>query len=127
MVVTGSSFSRSATDAAYSHSPSIAHSNFLTGKYSLTIKRLDEVSAISLGFPHDFLAAPPSQDRIAAGSARFSTDAQRTCDLLFGMTNDRDLSRDLKNQAYHAANVANASRGSPVGKRSQSNAPSRLI
>jgi aryl-alcohol dehydrogenase-like predicted oxidoreductase len=33
MVVTGSSFSRAATDAAYSHSPSIADSNFLTGKY----------------------------------------------------------------------------------------------
>jgi len=31
------------------------------------IRRLDEVSAISLGFPHDLLAAPATQDRIAGG------------------------------------------------------------
>jgi hypothetical protein len=48
-------------------------------------------------------------------------------DVLFGMTNDRDLSRDLKNQAHHAANVANASRISPIDKRSLNNAASRLI
>jgi aryl-alcohol dehydrogenase-like predicted oxidoreductase len=31
------------------------------------IRRLDEVSAVSLGFPHDLLAAPVTQDRIAGG------------------------------------------------------------
>jgi diketogulonate reductase-like aldo/keto reductase len=31
------------------------------------IRRLDEVSAISLGFPHDLLAGPATQDRIAGG------------------------------------------------------------
>jgi aryl-alcohol dehydrogenase-like predicted oxidoreductase len=31
------------------------------------IRRLDEVSAISLGFPHDMLAASATQDRIAGG------------------------------------------------------------
>src|SRR5258706_11926260 len=31
------------------------------------IRRLDEVSAISLGFPHDLLASPATQDRIAGG------------------------------------------------------------
>jgi aryl-alcohol dehydrogenase-like predicted oxidoreductase len=31
------------------------------------IRRLDDVSAISLGFPHDMLAAPAYQDRIAGG------------------------------------------------------------
>lgn len=31
------------------------------------IRRLDEVGAVSLGFPHDMLAAPAYQDRIAGG------------------------------------------------------------
>jgi hypothetical protein len=31
------------------------------------VRRLDEVSAISLGFPHDLLADPATQDRIASG------------------------------------------------------------
>ena len=35
------------------------------------IRRLDEVSAISLGFPHDLLAAPAIQDRIAGGKRAF--------------------------------------------------------
>jgi aryl-alcohol dehydrogenase-like predicted oxidoreductase len=44
--------------------------NLAAVKVSLTadqIRRLDEVSAISLGFPHDFLAAPATQDRITGG------------------------------------------------------------
>jgi hypothetical protein len=31
------------------------------------IQRLDEVSTIALGFPHDMLAIPAYQDRIAGG------------------------------------------------------------
>lgn len=31
------------------------------------IRRLDEASAIPLGFPHDMLAAPAYRDRIAGG------------------------------------------------------------
>jgi aryl-alcohol dehydrogenase-like predicted oxidoreductase len=44
--------------------------NLAAVEVSLTadhIKRLDEVSAISLAIPHDFLAAPPGQNRIAGG------------------------------------------------------------
>jgi diketogulonate reductase-like aldo/keto reductase len=42
--------------------------NLAATEASLTadhIRRLDDVSAISLGFPHDLLAAPAIQDRIA--------------------------------------------------------------
>ena len=35
------------------------------------LRRLDEVSAISLGFPHDMLATPAYQDRIAGGKRAF--------------------------------------------------------
>lgn len=35
------------------------------------LRRLDEVSAISLGFPHDMLAVPATQDRIAGGKRAF--------------------------------------------------------
>jgi hypothetical protein len=31
------------------------------------VRRLDEVSAIPLGFPHDLLAIPSCQNRIAGG------------------------------------------------------------
>ncbi len=44
--------------------------NLAAAEASLTadhIRRLDDVSAISLGFPHDLLAAPAIQDRIAGG------------------------------------------------------------
>jgi len=44
--------------------------NLASAQLSLTadqIRRLDEASAIPLGFPHDVLAAPAYQDRIAGG------------------------------------------------------------
>lgn len=44
--------------------------NLAAVEVSLTadqVRRLDEVSAIPLGFPHDMLAAPAYQDRIAGG------------------------------------------------------------
>jgi aryl-alcohol dehydrogenase-like predicted oxidoreductase len=44
--------------------------NLAAVEVSLTadqVRRLDEVSAISFGFPHDMLAAPATQDRISGG------------------------------------------------------------